>query len=91
MKTLKLTMKIEKLDGFNEADFINVIKQNLAGLNVQAIRYGVLEEGYRFEIDFTPLLSEFSYQPVLGTFLSIEHEYDKVRLIGIPQDQMEMI
>lgn len=65
MKTLKFTMEVRMLDGFNESEFIHAIKQRLEGLEVKAVRYGEVAEGYRFEVDFEPLLPGFTYQPIL--------------------------
>ncbi len=93
MKTLKFTMEIKKLTGFDEKEFIGILENNLSGLNVKAMRYYVLQEGYRFEVDFEPVLisSGISFQPILGAFSNIEHEYDKVCLIGIPSEEMALI
>ena len=92
MKTLKFTMEIKKLDGFNEKDFIAILQNNLSGVYAKALRYGAIENGYRFEVDFEPVLASagISYQPILGCFSSIGHEYDKVELIGIPGGEIEL-
>lgn len=93
MKTLKFTMELEKLDGFNEEELISILQKNLSGVYAKAMRYGALQNGYRFEVDFEPVLATagISYQPILGCFSNIDHEYDKVRLIGIPSGEMELI
>lgn len=90
MKSIKFTMLIKKMEGFNESEMLNIIENNLSELNeVTSVRYGLIEGGYRFEIDFEPRLSEVAYQPIFGCFTGIELEYDKVKLVGIPRDQIE--
>ena len=93
MNTLKFTMVIKKLDGFNEKEFPSIIQKNLPGGYTKDIRFSTVENGYRFEIDFEPVLDivGISYQPILSCFSDIEHEYDKVQLIGIPSGEMELI
>ena len=93
MKTLKLTVELEKLDGFDEKELISILQKDLAGVYAKAMRYGALQNGYRFEVDFEPVLASagISYQPILGCFSDIEREYDKVHLIGIPAGEMELI
>ncbi|MBO6301471.1 MAG: hypothetical protein J6N15_03430 [Ruminiclostridium sp.] len=93
MKTLKLTMEIKKLEGFDEQKFISILRKDLSEVYVKELRYGVLQNGYRFEVDFEPVLASagISYQPILGCFSSIGQEYDKVELIGIPSGEMELV
>jgi hypothetical protein len=91
MKTLKFIMEIQKLDGFDEKEFISILSKNVSEVHAKALRYGEADSGYRFEVDFESVLPGFSYQPILGCFIGIEHEYDKVRLIGIPAEKMELV
>lgn len=91
MRRLKFTMNIDKLEGFSEAEFINAISKSLEGLYVKALRYGEVSGGYRFEIDFDLGFTDYAYQPILGCFTSIEEEYNKVKLIGIPLSEISMI
>lgn len=86
-------MEIQKLDGFDEKEFIGILQKDLSEVHAKALRYEEVENGYRFEVDFDSALASagISYQPILGCFSAIEHEYDKVRLIGIPSGEMEMI
>lgn len=91
MKTLKFTMEIKKLDGFDEKKFISILCNNLSGVYAKEFRYCEVDNGYRFEVDFEPVLSGISYQPILGCFMGIEREYDKVRLMGIPTDEIELV
>ena len=93
MKTLKLTMELEKLSGFDENELISILQKDLSDLCVKALRYGAIPNGYRFEVDFDPVLASAGvlYQPILGVFSSVGNEYDKIRLLGIPAEEMELI
>ena len=88
MNTLKLTLLIEELEGFNEADMLQIITNSLSEVSAKEVRYNKIEGGYRFEVDFEPQISGFPYQPILGCFSSLSLEYDKVRIVGMPQDQI---
>ena len=93
MKTIKLVMVIKKLEGFSESRMIEIIKKDLLDVNAIGFRYSIFEEGYRFEIDYDSHLQipEYELKPILGCFSGIELEYDRVKLIGIPQSQIEVI
>ena len=90
MKTIGLTFKIEELEGFNEVDMIQVISNSLSEVNAKQVRYTKIDGGYRFEVDFESQLLGFEYQPILGCFSSLPFEYDKIRIVGIPQDQITL-
>lgn len=90
MKTIGLTFKIEELEGFNEADMLQVISNNLSEVSAKQVRYKKIDGGYRFEVDFEPQLLGFEHQPILSCFSSLQNEYDKIRIVGIPQDQLSI-
>ena len=90
MNTLKLTMAIQKLNGFSESEFIDILANNLEEVGVKALRYGEFEDGYRFEMDYEVAIPEFPYQPILGVFQSIGMDYDKVKLISMPIDKIAL-
>ncbi len=78
---------------FQEDEFIGILQKSLSEVYANAMRYGAVENGYRFEVDFEPVLASagISYQPILGCFSGIDHEYDKVQLIGIPMGEGELV
>ena len=51
MKTIKFTMEMDKLAGFDEQIFLGVIQKNLSSVNAKALRYARIDNGYRFEVD----------------------------------------
>lgn len=83
MKTLTFTMQLQKLDGFDEKDFISILKSNVSEVLAKIVRYDNVEDRYHFEVQFEPISQNISYQPILGCFTSIEREYNRVKLIGI--------
>ena len=88
MKTITLDMEIQKLPGFSEADMLQTLRESISSVGAKALRYGDIENGYHFEVDFEPAFPYMSFQPILGCFTLIEQDYDKVKLIGIPQERM---
>ncbi|EXM40990.1 hypothetical protein RASY3_02370 [Ruminococcus albus SY3] len=87
---IQLTMNIKKLDGFDENVFLSTIKNNLLEIDATLVFEKSDNERYHFEISYIPILPGYSYQPVLACFSNINEEYDKVKLISIPQEEIRI-
>ena len=75
--------------GFVEKDFLEIISKNLTQLGiVTSFRYHAIKEGYLFEIEYKQVLSGVTYQPIMGCFSGLEHEYPYISNISIPLGKM---
>lgn len=82
----------EKKNNYSEEKFINIISERLSKLGkempINSVSYQSVKEGFAFLIDFQPVLSGITYQPILGCFGDLDRVYEGIDKISMPSDKM---
>lgn len=91
LMNLKLNVKIKKLEGFNDQEFIKVLSKLLCEVGVDNIQYSILDDGYVFVLHYNVYIPSYPVQPILGSIQEAATEYGKVQIISIPVEEIEII
>lgn len=88
---LTLKVKIKRLEGFNDQEFIEVLSKLLCEVGVDKIQYSLSDKGYYFALHYNEYIPSYPFQPIFGTIHDAADKYGKVQIVSIPVGEMEII